>query len=456
MIGNADGTDSIGPSYERQVGLALTDAQGVVPAGHLDKDLLTLDVTQPFGLRFDIDVVAERVGLSWAGAEPGPRNPGGGLVLVEASDLARALRYRSDGRRRPLRPALDRRPRGDRPARRAAAGRRRPGPGHGPGRGPLQPPRRPRPHGGRPGRAGHRARLPALGLHAALGLPDPRRRGADDARPVGIARPADMEGRPAVSVASGDGLGDRVDRLVSLNDASRFRERLLTPTTTVVVLLLAVCVALGLMAHTSGWSARARRAIAFLALWDLAVLPASYLARAFPLEELGARFYWLVVIVTSLAVAAGAALVAGAHPTAPPGAGDRPRRGGRGARRRRRDRLPPEPQRRLRLLADGQLPALRHQQLLLRPAGRPRPASWRRASPPCGPGRSGRLAGRRPAGRHARGPRRPDLGLRRRRHPRLHAGRPRVRPGAVEAAHPPADAWSWPAPPPSSPSWPSA
>jgi hypothetical protein len=309
VIGNADGTESIAPSYERQVGLALTDGQGVVPAGHLDKELLTLDVTQPFGFRLDIDVVAERVGLSWAAAEPGPRNPGGGLVLVEASDTARALRYRStvdagsydrlwtdalgatdqlfgrlmddvDLDRDTVLVVAPYNRRGDRDLTVAALA----GPGVEPGF----------------------MRSASTQRSGFLTLVDVAPTLLDR---MGIARPTSMEGRPVVTVASGDGLGDRVDHLVSLNEASRFRERLLTPTTTVVVLLLAVCVALGLMAHTSGWSARARRVIAFLALWDLAILPASYLARAFPLEERGARFYWLVVVVTSLAVAGGAALV---------------------------------------------------------------------------------------------------------------------------------------------------
>jgi hypothetical protein len=309
VIGNADGTESIAPSYERQVGLALADGQGVVPDGSLDKDLLVADVTQPFGLRYDVDVVAERFGRSWAGAEPTALEPGGGLVLVEASDTARTLRYRSTvdaGRYDRLWTdalgATDRlfgrlmddvdlerdtvlvvgpyNRRGDRDLTVAALA----GPGIEPGF----------------------LRTASTQRAGFLTLVDVAPTLLER---LGIDRPTSMEGRPAVVAPSDDGLSARVDHLVTLNDASRFRERLLTPTTTVVVLLLAVCVALGLMAHTSGWSARARRAIAFLALWDLAILPASYLARAFPLEEEGARFYWMVVVAVSLVVATGAMLV---------------------------------------------------------------------------------------------------------------------------------------------------
>lgn len=309
VVGNADGAESISPSYERQVGLALVDTEGVVPDGHLGNDLLVPDVTQPFGLRYDIDVVAERVGSAWDAAEPGPTNPGGGLVLVEASDPARVLRYRStvdEGRYEQLWTdalgATDElfgrlmddvdlsrdtvvvvapyNREGDRDLTVAALA----GPGI---------------------EAGY-LRSGSTQRSGFLTLVDVAPTLLDR---MGIARPTSMEGRPAVAVASDADLGERIDRLVSLNDASRFRERLLTPTTTAVLLLLAVCVALGLMAHTSGWSRRARGAIAHLALWDLAILPASYLVRAFPLEEHGARVYWLLLIATSLAIAGVAAVV---------------------------------------------------------------------------------------------------------------------------------------------------
>jgi hypothetical protein len=44
--------------------------------------------------------------------------------------------------------------------------------------------------------------------------------------------------------------------------------------------------------------------VTFLALADLAILPLSYLARGFPLEDLGIGFYWAFVLVGALAVAA--------------------------------------------------------------------------------------------------------------------------------------------------------
>ena len=89
-IGNADGTDSVGTSYERQVGLAAATGDGVIPAGELDTDLLVRDPSRAFGLRLDIDQVDQRFRTAWET----PADRDGGLVIVEASDLARSMRYR--------------------------------------------------------------------------------------------------------------------------------------------------------------------------------------------------------------------------------------------------------------------------------------------------------------------------------------------------------------------------
>src|SRR3546814_14258135 len=99
-IGNADGTDAFAASYERQVALAASDTDGVVDGAIIGKDLLVPDPGAPFGLRLDANVVVDRFRAAWAEAAPSGQS-NGGVVLVEASDLARVLRYRSsvDGRR---------------------------------------------------------------------------------------------------------------------------------------------------------------------------------------------------------------------------------------------------------------------------------------------------------------------------------------------------------------------
>ena len=58
-VGNADGTDSLGPSYERQVGLAVAGSDGVVDGSALGKELLVDDPAAPFGVRMAEDVAAE-------------------------------------------------------------------------------------------------------------------------------------------------------------------------------------------------------------------------------------------------------------------------------------------------------------------------------------------------------------------------------------------------------------
>lgn len=304
-IGNADGIDSIGDSYERQAGLALADPFGVVPGGSLGKDLLTDDASQPFGLRLDVAVVTERFTEAWRMADPGEDRPGG-VVLVEASDLARTLRYRpivdferynamwaealdhTDELLTSMFSAaevdLDRdtvlvvapyNKRGDRDLTAVALA----GPGIEPGY----------------------LRSASTQRSGFLTLVDV---GPTILEVFELERPVAMEGRAATVAASDDPLDARIDRLITLNDASRFREQLLTPTTTVVVLGLAVVLALTIAARTNAWARRTRRSISTLGLAVLLVLPASYLARGFPLEDHGVGFYWWfiagVAIVGSL------------------------------------------------------------------------------------------------------------------------------------------------------------
>jgi hypothetical protein len=300
-VGNADGTDSIGSSYERQVGLAAVSTDGVVPAGALGTDLLVDDAGSPFGQRLDANRVVEQFRALWR--EPGGRDRG--LVAVEASDLARTMRYRGNidadryGEMRADALATT-----DALVARLLAE-------VDPGRDAvllLAPYNLPgsrdltvaalRAPGSRPGylRSASTQRSGFLTLvdvaPTVLDLLD-------------VERPLGMEGRQFEMVASGDSLAERVDRLVASNAASRFRERLLFPTTLVVVLVLAGVCAATAVVIARGSSARTRAVVALVALADLAVLPMSYLARGFPLEDLGSGFYWAFVLV-------GAALAAGA------------------------------------------------------------------------------------------------------------------------------------------------
>lgn len=302
-IGNADGTDSIAASYERQVGLAMADTDGVLADGSIGKDLLLDDPAAPFGTRTDADAVVTAFGSAWQAATPSDADPGG-VVMVEASDLARVLRYRPmvDGtryatmREEALRAADDLFERlmddvdlerdtvlvvapynraGDRDLTAIALRRPDGGPGY----------------------------LASASTQRAGFLT------LVDVAPTilvtfDIARPVEMEGRPAEVSSSSRSLDGKVEHLISLNEASRFRERLLVPTTLVVVVILVLVAAAAAIAlirrRGTGWS----RWIAPLALFDLGILPASYLARGFALEDLGIGFYWAFTLGVALVTAA--------------------------------------------------------------------------------------------------------------------------------------------------------
>ncbi len=305
VIGNADGTDSVGSSYERQVGLALTGTDGVVQGGALRRELLADDPAAVFGVRLDEAMVLKRFDEAW-GTDRSQDN----VVMVEASDLARTLRYwpmvgsdrfstlwadslaDTDKLFGQLMDRVD--PDFDTvlvvaPYNRSesrdltAVAMRSPG-----------------------SESGY-LESASTQREGFLTLVDiaPTVLNTFD-----IDRPVAMEGRPAEVAESSTSLSGRIHRLVSLNDASRFRERLLVPTTVVIVLILAFVLAGTVVAISGQKDARWRRALRFLALVDLAVFPTSYAARVFDLEELGAGFYWGFVTVTALALAAAATAVA--------------------------------------------------------------------------------------------------------------------------------------------------
>jgi hypothetical protein len=308
VVGNADGTDELGVSdqteIQRQVGLALADEAGTVARGRLGADLLTQDPAAPFGLRLDPDRVRTTVAEELAAA--GDRRV---LALVEASDLVRTMRYRSlvvAERYQELRSdALE--------ASDALFGQL------------LEQfdPEQDSVLLVAPYTENRRLGLTVVGL-AGPEVPPGYLRTATTQRSgivslvdvapsilriFGLDAPDSMEGRPFELVPDAGTLDSRVERLVALNAASLFRENLLTPTTTALVVLLAVLTSLVAMATAGRWSDRAWSWLRYVALVLLAAFPASYVARAFPLEDLGVGFYWSFLVATSLAVAALALLL---------------------------------------------------------------------------------------------------------------------------------------------------
>ncbi len=305
VVANADGNDSSVTSYQRQAGLGLADIDGVVASGALDTNLLSPDATRPFGFRLDHEAVVDAFTAEWDAPPSTDRR----VVMVEASDLARTLRYRplvdeerydellaealadTDALFGQLMNHIDL----DRDAVMVLA-----------------------PYGEtavttltvaalyRPGIDPGYLRSASTQRAGIVTLVDVAPTVLDT---VGIARPIEMEGREFEVSPSDASLGERRDHLISVDAASKFRTQLLFPTTIVLVLVLAGVAAFAAVVIAGKWSDRARRAVQFAALANLAGLPMSYVARGFPLEELGIAFYWVFLVLGSLVVALAATVL---------------------------------------------------------------------------------------------------------------------------------------------------
>lgn len=304
VVANADGEEADrGARFQRQAALALVDGRGTLSGGAVGADLLEEDTSSPFGLRLSRQAVRAAFDEAWGDAEDG------GVVLVEASDLARAIRYR------PLvAPERYDELRAETYARTDAMLSELLGevdlsedavlvvaPYLGPGARGLT-------VAGLagPGVRGGYLRSASTQRAGIVSLVDVAPTILDQ---LGIPRPDSMEGRPFEVVASGDTFAEREARLVEIDDASLFRENLLFPTTLVLVLVFGGVAAATVAAVAGNWGARARRTISFVAVADIAALPASYVARGFPLEDVGVIGYWALLVVIALALAVAALAV---------------------------------------------------------------------------------------------------------------------------------------------------
>ena len=88
VIGNADRAVPLPDvaGYLRPVGLALADANGVVPGGQVDARLVTRNPRAPFGIEANNDAYFDAFTRAWKDRS---------VVVVEASDLVRYDGYRS-------------------------------------------------------------------------------------------------------------------------------------------------------------------------------------------------------------------------------------------------------------------------------------------------------------------------------------------------------------------------
>lgn len=304
VVANADGDEGGASFFHREAALALSDDEGRLASGAVGRQLLEPDARAPYGLRLDLDAASSAFDREWNAAR------GGGVVLVEASDLARAMRYRplvtaerhaeleraafsrSDDLIREVLSAVDL----ERDLVLVIA------PYYAPGERGL-----------------------TMAAMAGAGVEPGYLRSASTQRSgivslvdiaptildrLGIARPYAMEGRPFEVVPAEEAASARSSRLIDINERSLFRENLLFPTTLVLVLIFGGVASATVAAVAGRWGQRSRRVIAFLALVDLAALPASYLARGFPLEDVGVAGYWVLLALMALALA-GIAVAAG-------------------------------------------------------------------------------------------------------------------------------------------------
>ena len=296
VIANGDGQQHDTPPnpgtslHRRQAALALMLSDGTVQGGRVDGSLLQRDRTAPFGVRLDEHAVTSAFVKAWQ-----PRS----VVLVEASDLVREDVYR------PFTSPLHRDVMLGQALRRSdhLLGQLLKhvdlhrdavvvvGPAH----------------------AAHEISLTVLAVHAPgiepglLRSATTRRSGfvqLIDVAPsilqlTGVDRPTSMEGRPVEVGQTGGSLSDRIDLFVREDAAAQFRDRRVGEVQTAFVVLT------GLLMVGSIWVLRRpRRAWAMPllgrgALGVLGFVPAIFLARLAPLNELGFIPYWSYLVIVA-------------------------------------------------------------------------------------------------------------------------------------------------------------
>ena len=315
VVANADGstpdagraaTDvTPGPARQRQAVLGLMDPRGQVQGGRVDPGLLASNPDAAFGVQLDQAVVVDAFTTAWTGRA---------VVLVEASDLVRAVReapYTDHATAAAhLRASLRRTDRlfG---ALLAQVDLRRDvvmvaGPAHAPGRVTLTP-------------------LAIRGPGFAPGLlrsATTRRAGfvqVWDLAPtvltaMHVALPTSMEGRPAEVGETGGSSAQRISFIEDADAAAQFRDDQLGIVYGILAGAAAVILGVGLLAM---WWGRARwwpGVARFTALWGLGLLAAAYLVRLVPLHEHGAALYFVAFFAVGAALAGVCVLIGRRRP----------------------------------------------------------------------------------------------------------------------------------------------
>jgi hypothetical protein len=295
VIGNADRGELVLPAdrLHREAALALVDDTGRTP-GTVDTSLVEPNEAAPFGLEMDVDAMVRAFRRAWPAS-------GRAVVLVEASDLARADAYRpfaSADQRRAMRvAALHRtdqlvsellRSVGPRDAVLTV------GPYH----------------------TGRQRELTIGALRAPgvepgwLNSSTTRRPGyvgVTDVAPtildrLGIDVPDSMEGRPFTVDATSKDYDARLDFLIDGNRAAVFRDATIG-TATALLVVLALLLGAGMLALARWPSRRGSTVLELVALALIGFLAATFLAGLLPFFRWGGGAYWLFVLAVAVAVA---------------------------------------------------------------------------------------------------------------------------------------------------------
>lgn len=297
VIGNSDGSvpDDDLERYRRYLVAGLMSEQGTVGGGQVNRKLLEPDAAAPFGLRLDEDAVVDAFRTAWTDTS---------VVMVEGSDIVRAVASRlpaiASQDAESYAQALERTD--------ALVGRLLDE---------VDPARDAvvvvSPYGSRVSKGMTVVGVRAPGVEPGLMTSSSTRRDgfvllADVAPSIlqllDIPRPTSMNGRPFAVGAPRGTAQQRVDHLIDETHAALYRDRVLTPTTvlaTVMAGLVAIAAILTWEIRRRGpWKTFARLG----ASWMLAVVPAVYLARLFPLHDSGVLAYYLFLAGIGVVLAA--------------------------------------------------------------------------------------------------------------------------------------------------------
>ncbi len=285
VIANADWSivDPEVDTFHREAAAALMGSRGVVGCGSVARSLLVDDASAAYGVRLDQKAVAAAFDSCWTGRA---------VVLVEASDLARAEAYRSrTGRRQGDRLFRESLERAD-----ALIGRLLES---------VDPERdavvvvAP----ASPQRAAHLTvfGVRAPGLEPGLLVSGSTRQtgfvtiqdvGPTIAALAGLTRPDEMEGRAATLASGGGDAQERFESLVTHDRDARFRDKMLASVVAVYI-ALQVLLSAGIALSLTRRAPRFERFLEVSALGLLGALPLTYLAALLPFPEWGAGAYAL-------------------------------------------------------------------------------------------------------------------------------------------------------------------